>query len=213
MDEVPRGAIMSAQLLKPLALATVFAISCSWLVQSAQAQTVVPYGPYGYTPGAYDSSGRNYSGPSSGPGNSYSFDFGLPSYGRYGYTPGTYNNNYFRMGFAPSYSYTALNYAAPPVGFNTVPASRDNNRSVRIQVRVPADAKLFFDGAPTTQRGKVRTFESPPLDRAKEYEYELRATWQQDGRTVERTRRVPVRAGDRINVDLSTAQTGRSASR
>jgi uncharacterized protein (TIGR03000 family) len=177
------------------------------LVQPAQGQTVVPYGPYGYTPGAYDytPSPRSYA-PSYGPRYSYfGSSFGNPTYGRYGYTPGAYDNS------SPTYSYNTYRYnpwytsvtvpdrfAAPPLQ----PASRRDDRTVRIQLRVPADAKIWFDGEATRQGGEVRTFQSPALDPAKQYSYEIRATWKQNGRTIERTRHVRVRAGDRMSVDL-----------
>jgi hypothetical protein len=52
-------------------------LGCSWFLQLAQGQTVEPYGPYSYTPGAYDysSSHRSYNG-SQAPTYSYGWSFG-----------------------------------------------------------------------------------------------------------------------------------------
>jgi uncharacterized protein (TIGR03000 family) len=208
---------MFARRMKPLALAALLVFGCSWLVPPAQGQTVQPYGPYGYTPGAYDysPSPRSYNW-SYGPTYSFGRSFGNPTYSRYGYTPGAYDNSSPTYSYSPSYSYASYSYAAPPYRFVTMPpqsANRVDSRTVRIQVRVPADAKIWFNDKPTTQRGELRAFESPALDRGKQYSYELRATWQQDGRTVERTRPLRVRAGDRINVNLTGPETERTAGR
>ncbi len=66
-----------------------------------------------------------------------------------------------------------------------------------VEVRVPADAKVWFDGLPTTMTGNDRVFTSPPLDAGKAYEYEVRAQWMQDGKPVEKTLSVQVTAGQR----------------
>jgi uncharacterized protein (TIGR03000 family) len=208
---------MLKQLLKPLALTAMLVFAGSWLVQPALGQTVEPYGPYGYSPGAYDytSSPRFYP-RTYVPSYSYGSSFGNPTYSRYGYTPGAYDNSSPVTGPSQPYSYTEFSYAAPPERSVTTPlqpASRANDRTVRIQVRVPADAKIWVNDHATTSRGEVRTFESPPLDPAERYTYDLRATWQQNGRTIERTRHIHVRAGDRIGVNLVGMQTARTTNR
>src|SRR5262245_60323463 len=43
-----------------------------------------------------------------------------------------------------------------------------------IVVRVPADAKLYFDGVLTEQTGTERTFVTPPLRAGQEFRYELK---------------------------------------
>jgi uncharacterized protein (TIGR03000 family) len=209
---------MFARLEKLLALAALVVFVCSWWAQPAQSQGIQPYGPYGYTPGAYDyspSPPRSYS-RSYGPTYSFGSSFGNPTYGRYGYTPGAYDNSGPTYRYRPSYSYTAYRYVAPSRWVGTMPpqpASRQDDRTVHIQLRVPPDAKVWFDGEATTQRGEVRNFQSPSLDPAKQYSYEIRATWQQDGRPIEHTRRVRVRAGDRIRVNLAEWETDRTAGR
>jgi uncharacterized protein (TIGR03000 family) len=67
---------------------------------------------------------------------------------------------------------------------------------------VPAGAKIWLNGDATKQRGEVRHFQSPTLKPGQKYYYDLRATWQKDGRTVEQTRHLRVRAGDQISVNL-----------
>lgn len=89
----------------------------------------------------------------------------------------------------------------PPADEGAAP--RGQGLTVRVVVRVPADAEIWFEGAKTSQTGPVRRFVSPPLKPDKEYVYEVRARWQEDGRSVEQTRRVRVYAGDKVEVDFT----------
>jgi uncharacterized protein (TIGR03000 family) len=87
---------------------------------------------------------------------------------------------------------------APPAG--TAP--------VEITVVVPADAKVFFDGAPTVQTGTERRFVSPPLEVGRNRHYVVLARWQEGGKTVEHTRKVPVSGGARVRVDFTAPESG-----
>jgi uncharacterized protein (TIGR03000 family) len=71
-----------------------------------------------------------------------------------------------------------------------------------LEVHVPAEAEIWFDGARTQQSGAVRVFVSPPLPAGKEYVYEVQARWKQDGRDVVQRQEVAVRAGQRVRVDF-----------
>jgi uncharacterized protein (TIGR03000 family) len=73
-----------------------------------------------------------------------------------------------------------------------------------IRVLVPADAEVFFDGEPTTQKGTERLFTTPALQAGKKYHYDVLARWQDNGKSVERTRRVDVSGGATVRVDLRT---------
>jgi uncharacterized protein (TIGR03000 family) len=73
-----------------------------------------------------------------------------------------------------------------------------------IDVFLPAEASLSFQGIAMTETGSVREFQSPPLVPGRTYTYDLRATWKtEDGREVARSRRLTVRAGDHLEVDLN----------
>lgn len=74
-----------------------------------------------------------------------------------------------------------------------------------LSVHVPADAGVWIDGAPTSQRGDWRSFATPPLESGQVFSYEVRARWQVEGKEVERTRTVQVRSGDRLTIDFSAA--------
>jgi uncharacterized protein (TIGR02246 family) len=73
-----------------------------------------------------------------------------------------------------------------------------------ITIAVPPDAAIFFDGTATTQRGSERRFVSPPLERGRKYDYEIRARWMENGRVVQQARKVSVTGGDTVRVDFLT---------
>jgi len=82
------------------------------------------------------------------------------------------------------------------------PSQADDGNAATIRMSVPSEAKVWFDGAATSQTGADRTFVSPSLARGHEYVYHLRVQWNDNGKTVERTRDVTVHAGDRINLNI-----------
>ena len=78
---------------------------------------------------------------------------------------------------------------------------------VHIEVRVPAGAEIWFDDEKTVQAGTVRLFVSPPLPPGRDYTYEVRARWREDGSEVTQSRRVTVRAGQQVSVTFPEAVT------
>jgi uncharacterized protein (TIGR03000 family) len=88
---------------------------------------------------------------------------------------------------------------APGTGlYRTVSRTADNK--ARLQVRVPADAKLWLNGRPTRSTGAEREFLSPELEVGTTYAYEVKARWLRDGRPVEETRQIRVRANKTATV-------------
>jgi uncharacterized protein (TIGR03000 family) len=81
--------------------------------------------------------------------------------------------------------------------------SPDAGSAAEIEVRVPADAELWLDGNPTRLRGETRTFVSPVLQPGRSFTYEFKARWMKDGKPVEVTRSVDIRAGSKTKVDLT----------
>src|SRR5262249_25615751 len=77
-----------------------------------------------------------------------------------------------------------------------------NVNVVTIRMRVPSDARVWFEGEATSQSGADRTFVSPSLAPGREYVYHIRVQWQENGKSVERNREVTVHAGDRINLNI-----------
>ena len=141
----------------------------------------------------------------------------------YGYNPGYYARRYAVQPlpvmpsklapFSLPYVYHVPAPAAAPAKGNrtqsgdvrirfgaATPALAD--ASARIELQVPADAQVWFGGQKTTQTGTRRYFESPPLTSGRTYTYEVRASWKEDGREVTESRRLSIRAGDRLNASF-----------
>src|SRR5262249_24874078 len=85
-----------------------------------------------------------------------------------------------------------------PFDPEVVPAKEGNKQAVHIELYVPADAKVAFDGSPTMETGEKRSYISPPLAVGREYTYVLTVTWQ--GNVV--TKDLRVRPGKVNGVDL-----------
>jgi uncharacterized protein (TIGR03000 family) len=73
-----------------------------------------------------------------------------------------------------------------------------------IEVRVPiASAEVLFEGINTRQTGAKRQFQSPLIQVGTTYFYKVQARWKQDGKDVEQTRSVGVRANEMFVVDFT----------
>lgn len=117
-------------------------------------------------------------------------------------------------GIYGSYTYgpSAMTYNVTPT-FQTRPETPVERpleevlaRPALIDVYLPADATLSFQGVRMSETGSAREFQSPPLEPGRSYTYDVRATWKgEDGREVVRSRRLTVRAGDHLEVDLNRA--------
>lgn len=78
-----------------------------------------------------------------------------------------------------------------------------SDRTVLIDLRVPAEAEVWFEGVRTGQTGPSRQFQSPPLEPGHSYTYKVRARWLEDGQEVDQTRKVKVQAGQQVWVDFT----------
>jgi uncharacterized protein (TIGR03000 family) len=79
-----------------------------------------------------------------------------------------------------------------PVGPAEPPAPAE------LTVSVPPGAELWFDRYKATQGGLTRYFETPPLPREREYDYDVRLRWPGG----EWSGRLSVRAGQTLKVEL-----------
>ncbi len=76
--------------------------------------------------------------------------------------------------------------------------------TARVKVTLPdADAQVWFEGQLTKQTGTQRGFVSPALEPGREYLYDVRARWNENGRAVERTQTVRVRADGVVTLDFT----------
>jgi len=82
-----------------------------------------------------------------------------------------------------------------------------------LAITLPSDAKLAIDNQPTSPLGENRRFVSPELQPGKDYLYVLKAEATRDGKLVELTKQVTVRAGEetKVTLDFSSAPAIASA--
>ncbi len=135
-------------------------------------------------------------------GFGWGYGWGYPFYAGY---PGYLWDDWYDRGFPPTHYGQGLNTLDNYIDAPELPPV-DN--TVHILVRVPDQARVWFEGHPTQQTGSVREFESPPLPPGQPFAYNVRAEWQQDGRTVTQTRRILVSAGQRLRVDFLQPRAG-----
>ena len=144
------------------------------------------YGRGGYGRGGYGYGGyRGYGWGWDGFGYGYGYPYRSYWYGSY---PDYYGDTYE----SDVYPSTTESYeSAYP------PAQQQAPNNARIRVHVPdPDAQIFFNGAPTQQRGMDRVFETPALDSGFSHTYEIRARWTgPNGQPMDQTRSVNVQAG------------------
>jgi uncharacterized protein (TIGR03000 family) len=158
-------------------------------------------------------------------GYGYGGYYGMPySGGYYGfYSPYAGSTYYGSTYGTPAYSDSMpanYNYGVPsgqggsPYYGNTTNAEQlgapnpNGPAPARILVRLPADASLTVDGSATKSTEGIRAFISPPLQPGKDYQYTLRAEVMRDGKKVERTRDVTVRAGQQSEVTFELPMQG-----
>ena len=72
-----------------------------------------------------------------------------------------------------------------------------------VMAYVPENARVWFNGEPTNQRGVLREYESTPLQAGKKYTYDVRMVWFEDGHWVHETKELPVSAGEMTCLYLS----------
>jgi uncharacterized protein (TIGR03000 family) len=80
--------------------------------------------------------------------------------------------------------------------------SYDDGQSALITVKVPAGARVWFNGVPMTATGPIREFHSPPLAPVKQYYYDITARWVQNGREVTQTQQAKFRAGRDVRLEF-----------
>jgi uncharacterized protein (TIGR03000 family) len=142
----------------------------------------------------------------------YYAGWGYPRYSWGGYYAPSYYSAWPYYSAGPYYySYSAPlytdYYAAWPnavVPSTGIPASTGMERAY-VHVRVPADAQVFFDNTPMTEKGVDRRFVTPPLDTSRNYSYQIKAKWTENGNPVEDTRTVQLIPGRSVDVDFTSS--------
>jgi len=98
-----------------------------------------------------------------------------------------------------------------PGATSAAPAADDDyaygviaDAKVEMILKVPANAEVWFNGVKTQPQTKsVRHFATPALEPGWNYSYDIRVRWTEKSRPVEQTRRIFVRAGDRVTLNLT----------
>jgi uncharacterized protein (TIGR03000 family) len=169
-----------------------------------------PYGPGGFAPyygrGFYAPYGYGFYRPYYGYGSGFGvvgIGIGLGGYGLGGY--GSYLP-YYGRGYAVATVPVVVNNvpsAVPPATpGDSTPPPPDN--AAHLQLIVPANAEVYFDGEKTTQTGPVREFVSPPLISGKMFTYRVRVRYfDGSGKPVDDQRALNVRANDWFRIDFN----------
>jgi uncharacterized protein (TIGR03000 family) len=89
----------------------------------------------------------------------------------------------------------------------------DANRRANVIVHLPAKAKLSVDGQAMRSTSATRRFYSPPLQAGKSYHYVFKAEMDRDGKPVEVTKHLDVRAGQKQEITLAFPDPDQSAGR
>jgi uncharacterized protein (TIGR03000 family) len=134
----------------------------------------------------------------------------------YGYYPyyGYYPDSYDAYGYSsssPAYDsgyYGAYGSVTSSYPESYAPAAAQPDTSAHVDVSVPPDAEIWFEGSKMTSTGSVREFRSPPLAPGSRYAYAVRARWNENGHEVTQTQQVRVTAGAHVSVRFPVQPTG-----
>jgi uncharacterized protein (TIGR03000 family) len=167
-------------------------------------------GGYGYGGLGYGYGGLGYGGLGYG-----GLGYGGLGYGGLGYGGRGYGSGYGGLGYGSGYggssyysspSYT--DYGTPAYdarqSFYSDPVESQQTAVVNVFVPMP-NAQVWFDGTQTSQQGTERTFHSPPLENGYNYSYTIKARWTENGKAVDRERRVTVQPGQTVAVNFRTS--------
>jgi uncharacterized protein (TIGR03000 family) len=99
--------------------------------------------------------------------------------------------------------------SSPPSGRWDPLRVQKSGEPAKVRVRLPAKARLWFNGTKMTSRGRFRTFETPDLKPGRKYSYQVRARWKRHGRYVTQTRKVVVTSGTAVRVHFPLAARAR----
>jgi uncharacterized protein (TIGR03000 family) len=83
--------------------------------------------------------------------------------------------------------------------------SKSNRSTAYIDLSVPPEAEVWFQGVKTRQKGRVRRFESPPLEAGREFAYDIRVRWTANGQPVTRGHQLRIHRGDWWRVDMNSS--------
>jgi uncharacterized protein (TIGR03000 family) len=112
------------------------------------------------------------------------------AYGAYGM-----NSGYATM----PVNYATPAYTAPAPTTVTIPAPPVDLKA-RLTLKIPSRAKVWLAGKEVDANISPLVLESPTLQDGQSYTFDIKVTWEDNGKTEERTRSVLVVAGDETSV-------------
>jgi uncharacterized protein (TIGR03000 family) len=114
-------------------------------------------------------------------------------------------------GYAVNYGCAGVS-VPPPKSPDGVKKAEGSGSPAQIVVRLPADARLFVDDAPTQSTSGQRLLVTPTLPTGESYAYTLRVEVNRQGRTVADTRTINVTAGQSTSISFEDTSTVRQSS-
>src|SRR5579885_261438 len=148
-----------------------------------------------------------YYATSTGHGNYPGSDGFIPGYGYY---PGSLPGHYpWLDGPETPFDRRKLMFYDPPAlpieAGAAAPAQQPlPPGAARVIVKVPAEAEIWFDGAPTAQGGSYREFTTPPLPKGRALSYKVQARWRVKGAELTRNEEVAIAPGGIFTVNFLT---------
>jgi uncharacterized protein (TIGR03000 family) len=93
---------------------------------------------------------------------------------------------------------------APPGGGAAAQDQPPPDNAGHLQLNVPENAEVIFDGTKTTQTGSVREFVTPPLVPGSTYSYQITVRYMDaKGKTIEDTRTIRFQPNDWFSIDFT----------
>jgi uncharacterized protein (TIGR03000 family) len=85
--------------------------------------------------------------------------------------------------------------------------SGDEANMVALVAHLPEDADIWFEGKDMGRKDQMmRQFISPPLTPGRNYTYDVKVNWTEEGHRAEQSITVPVQAGDILCLDLRSVK-------
>lgn len=125
---------------------------------------------------------------------------------------GYYSGRGRRAQYVPNYQYVWVDTNVTPNQRSTRTTRTSfyspylNDQNVLVELRVPANAEVWFNGEKTNQTGFDRSYVSGTLTPNKMYQYEIKARWFENGQEVVKTQTVDIRPGESRFVNFLTAR-------
>jgi uncharacterized protein (TIGR03000 family) len=140
---------------------------------------------------------------------SYGLDYGGYGLGYGGYVPsyGVYTAGYGGYGYAPPYDGTVFDATSVPANLPAQPQQAPAyDNTANLTLVVPEGTELWFNGTKISTTGTKREFVTPPLTPGKDFIYEIKARWRENGKPVEQNQSVKVQANSWKVVDFTRQQ-------